>query len=288
LNSGDLEPFLNELLDLGASGLWAALEIILMYLHPAKEPDGPLTTIVKRIILAPNLFELVNRPGGDGHHLEEAVALLAKYSKLDSTFITKLAARLMTLSGVEESDIFFDLDEPVRKILAGLVKDFPTEVWTSVAPFLVVPDSMQRHRVQQLVGVGHDDHLSLSALGGLPSEAYLGWVRENPEERARTVMSWLPLVRKDDDGSLSWYPGFEAFVAEFGSIPSVLDEVAIRLHPTSWWGSVVPHVELWMPLLEQWRTHPIVEVRAWAQRKIDALTNYIAAQRKRDEESEVR
>lgn len=101
-------------------------------------------------------------------------------------------------------------------------------------------------------------------------------------------MHWLPLVRKNEDGSLSWHPDLDAFVAEFGSIPSVLDEVAIRLHPKSWWGSVVPHVELWMPLLEQWLTHPIVEVRAWAHKKTDALTNYIAAQRKRDEEGEVR
>jgi hypothetical protein len=288
LSTNEIAPLLNELLKHRTSGLWAALEIILMYLYPAKEPDGVLTKILKSIVLAPKLFLLINRPHSDGHHLEEVVASLAKHGKLDAAFVSKLVKQLLKLSEVKESAIFFDLDEPVRRILTRLIKDFPNEVWAGVAPLLIISDPMHRHRIQQLVGVGHGDQLELSTLGNLPQGVYLDWVRKDPAKRGRAVMHWLPLVRKNDDGSLSWHPELEDFIAEFGGTASVLDEIASRMHPSSWSGSIVPHLELWLPLLQQWLNHPLVEVRAWAQNRIEGLQKYIAAEKKSDEEDVVR
>ena len=60
------------------------------------------------------------------------------------------------------------------------------------------------------------------------------------------------------------------------------------MHPRSWSGSIVPHLELWLPLLQQWLDHPLIEVRAWAQNRIEGLQKYIAAEMKRDEEDVVR
>jgi hypothetical protein len=189
---------------------------------------------------------------------------------------------------LRKAAIFRELDDPVRRSLTRLIKDFPNDVWAEVAPLLVVSESMHRHRIQQLVGVGHGDHLELSTLGNLPRGVYLDWVKADPAKRGRAVMHWLPLVRKNVDGSLSWHPDLEAFVTEFGATASVLDEIGSRMHPRSWSGSIVPHLELWLPLLQQWLDHPLVEVQAWVQNRIEGLQKYIAAERKRDEEDVVR
>ena len=195
---------------------------------------------------------------------------------------------MLKLSEVREGAIFRELDDPVRRSLTRLIKEFPNEVWAGVAPLLIVSEPVHRHRVQQLVGVGHGDHLELSTLGKLPRGVYFDWVRADPAKRGRAVMHWLPLVRRNADRSLSWHPDLEAFVAEFGAAASVLDEIGSRMHPRSWSGSIVPHLELWLPLLQQWLDHPLIEVRAWAQNRIDGLQKYIAAEMKRDEEDVVR
>jgi len=288
LSTNEIAPLLNELLMHGASGLWAALEILLMYLYPAKEPDEVLTKILRSIISAPKLFELINRRTSDGHHLEEAVALLIKHGKLDTVFVRKLVKRMLKLAEIKESTIFRELDGPVRMSLTRLIEGFPTEVWAEVAPFLIVSEPMHRHRIQQLVGVGHRDYLELSTLGNLPRGVYLDWVRADPAKRGRAVMHWLPLVRKNVDGGLSWHPDLEAFVTEFGATASVLDEIGLRMQPRSWSGSIVPHLEPWLPLLQQWLDHPLAEVRVWAQNRIEGLQKYIAAERKSDEEEVVR
>jgi hypothetical protein len=288
LTTKEVAPLLHELVKRGASGLWTALDIIFMYLYPAKEPDEVLTAILKDILIAPNLFDQINRRHMDGYHLDETVALLAKHRKFDGDYVSKLVKRMLGLSEVKESGIFFELDDPVRKILSRLLTDFPKEVWAEVAPLLIASDSLRQHYVRRLVGVGHGDHLELSPLGKLPRNIYLDWVRTDPAGRGRAVMNWLPLVTKNGDGSLSWHPELDAFVTEFGATTSVLDEIGSRMHPKSWWGSIVPHLELWLPLLQQWLNHPLVEVQAWAQNRIEPLQKYIAAEKKRDEEDVVR
>jgi hypothetical protein len=288
LGTKEIVPLLNQLRRQGATGLWAALDIIFMYLYPAKEPDEILTEILKEILISPPLFGQASRSQMDGHHLEQTVALLSKHGKLDNVFAGKLIRQMLGLSRVKKSDIFHELDGPIRNILAQLVEGFPKEVWAEVAPLLVSSDPIQRYRMQQLVGVGHGDHLKLSVLGKLPRSVYLDWVRKDPVNRGRAVVQWLPLAMKNDDGSLSWHPELEAFVAEFGTTASVLDEISSRMHPKSWWGSIVPFLEPWLQPLQQWLNHPLVEVRIWAQNRIDAVRQYITAEMKRDEEEVVR
>jgi hypothetical protein len=288
LTTHEIAPLLDELLKHGSSGLWAALDIIFMYLYPAKELDEVLTRFLKQILVAPNLFDLINRQHMDGHHLEQTVALLAKQRKFDGGFVGELTKRMLQLSEVKDSAVFFDLDDPVRNILRRLLTDFPREVWAEVAPLLIDGDPMHQHRMRQLLGPGHGDDLGLGPLGKLPENIYIDWVRADPARRARAVIHWLPLVTKNADGSLAWRPELEAFVVEFGATSSVLGEISSRMHPRSWSGSVIPHLEPWLPLLRQWLKHPLDEVRAWAQNRIDSLQDYIAAERKRDEEDIVR
>lgn len=58
-----------------------------------------------------------------------------------------------------------------------------------------------------------------------------------------------------------------------------------RLLPPTWWGSLVPHFEPFVPLLEKWtQSHSRIEVRRWAREQIGYINADIDARRNRDEE----
>jgi hypothetical protein len=87
------------------------------------------------------------------------------------------------------------------------------------------------------------------------------------------------------DGTSIWSPELETYINEFGDQPDVLVGLARRLHPRSWWGSVVPHLEPFLPLLEQWApSHTRPEVRRWARDQIQFINPEIEANRRADEE----
>jgi hypothetical protein len=264
------------------------LDMIFMYLHPDKMPDPILEKKLKAILMAQKLFDQINRRTTDGYHLEQAVGLLAKHNMLNGPFVRSLIKRMFGLAKTEQSDVFFELDDPVRKILNRLILKFPKEVWAEVAPALLWKDPLQRHQLQRLLKSDHDNDFGPGPLFGLPQEIYLDWVRKDPENRAPLVAEWLPIAKKNDDGSLVWHPAIEAFVTEFGTVPSALGTISTRMHPSRWWGSLVPHLEPWLPPLKSWLNHPLAEVRTWAQQRIDGLQKYIEAEKKRDEEDVVR
>lgn len=288
LTSIEIAPLLDELMKHGAQGQWTALDIIFMYLHPAKVPDAILARKLKAIVTSPRLFDVVNRRTMDGYHLEQTVALLAKHNLLDGPHVRTLTRRMLSLAKVKDSAIFFELDDPVRKILTTLIAIFANEVWAEIAPLLIAKDQLLRHQVQRLIGTGFGDNLAAGPLGGMPEAIYLDWVGKDPDNRAAEVLRWLPVAVKGDQGALSWHPAVESFVLKFGSHASVLQALARRMHPTSWSGSLVPYLEPWIPLLRVWEQHPLVEVRNWAHRQIEGLQQRIAAEKNSDEEDVVR
>jgi hypothetical protein len=288
LSPSEFMPLLEELMRHGASGVWSALDIIFMYLHPNKVPDLLLQKKLKEILVSPELFDGFVRHAMDGYHLEQTVALLAKYKMLNRRYAQSLVRRMLALVDIEESDIFMELDDPVSKVLRTLMPLFPDEMWAGIAPRLLAKRSVAQFRMERLIKTSSDDNLGPGPLYDLPAGTYLEWVRKDGSKRAGMVARWLPIATKNESGALVWHPAIESFVPEFGGHPSVLNEIARRMHPTTWWGSVVPFLEPWLPLLDLWLNHPIPEVRVWAQQQIEHLNQAIDTERKRDEEDEVR
>jgi hypothetical protein len=98
-------------------------------------------------------------------------------------------------------------------------------------------------------------------------------------------MKWLPITTVRSDETSAWGPDLEAYISEFGYQPRVLVGLAKRLRPRSWRGSVVPHLEPFLPLLEMWtRSHLRPEVRRWARTQVEEIKAEIEASRKEDEE----
>lgn len=284
----DIAPLLEELTKHGAEGLWTILDISSMLLHGGKEPPLPLIAILRNVLVAPALFDQLVRGTMDGHHLELIIKVLARRSLIDRNFARALVKQLLSICARNRADVFHELDGPVRTALKCLMERNPKEIWAGVAPLLVRKDWLMRHRLERLIEFDHDNHLGAGLLYGLPAELYLNWVRKDGPRRASIIVDWLPIATKADDGTLSWHPALQDFIAEFGDQDGVLAALSSRLHPRSWWGSLAPHIEPQLKLLDSWSAHSRPEVRKWAREEINRIRGQIRDARQREDENAVR
>lgn len=283
----DLAPLLEELALRGVDGLWTVLEIISMILLGGKELSSPLVAILRNVLLNPALFEKVSRTV-NGHPLELVINRLARSKLIDRKFTRSLVKQLLTICAQNRGDVFRALNATVRSALKAIMEQYPHEAWACVAQLLVENDRPVRRQLDKLIKSERDDNLGPGLLYALPADLYLEWVRKDAAGRASIVVDWLPIVTKADGGKLSWHPDLQAFIVEFANQPGVLAALSRRLHPTSCSGSLVPHLEPFLNLLDSWSTHANAEVRKWARDQINRIRTEIQNERRRDDEDEVR
>jgi hypothetical protein len=285
LTPQQIMPLLDELGGRGARGHWAVIEIISMYLYSEKQVDEDIADRLKSTLLAHDLFDNVSQQTSDGYNLEQMTKLLLRYGVLDRKFVVALVKQLLNICRPQKSEVFYALDGPVRSIITSLLASYPNEVWHELSKILTSRDPLVSFYVESLFEPPDDNHLGPGLLHGTPPGFYLDWVRKAPGARAVIVMKWLPIVTTRSDGTRTWSPELEAYIDEFADQPRVLVGLARRLHPSSWWGSVVPHLEPFLPLLETWtQNHLRPEVRRWAREQTDYINAEIEANRRRDEE----
>ena len=287
LSPSEFMPLLDELSKHGSSGLWAALDIVSMYLHDGREPEPLLIRKIKNLLLSPQLLKAVNRRTMDGYTLEQMVAKLVKYKAINQAFARALTKQLVSICTGRDHNLFYELDDPVRKALRILINENPQAVWAEIAPVLLSRDWLVRDRAEHLVEFGHDNNLGAGLLIGMPADIYLQWARKDPKNRASIIMHWLPIANRSVDGTLAWHPDLETFVEEFGGEPKVLGELRTRLRPRSWWGSLMPHIEPLLPLLQQWSSHRNAAVREWAQKMQETVRVQITDEKRRNDEEAV-
>ena len=222
-------PLLEELALHGADGLWAVLEIISMILHGDKEPPKPLVAVLRNVLVDPALFESV-RGTRDGYQLEMLVKLLSRSKLIDHGFARALAKQLFSICARISLISLRKLVDPVSASLRALMDSHPQEVWAEVVGLLQVNDRRIRRHLKTLIGLRHDDHLGPGLLYALPADLYLKWARKDPAHRAPIVLDWLPVATRAEDGSLSWHPDLQDFIAEFGNQHDVLQALSMRLH----------------------------------------------------------
>jgi hypothetical protein len=285
LSPEEIMLLLDELGRHGARGHWAVMDVISMYLYDGKQLPEPFANKLKSTLLARNLLDGVSRQTRVGYHLEQLTKLLLHHGGLDRKFVVALVKQLLSICRPQQGEVFYALDGPVRSIIASLLASYPKEVWHEVSKVLTSRDSLVPFYADRLFEPPHDNHLGPGLLHRLPPGVYLDWVRKAPGTRAEVVIKWLPIVTTHSDGTRNWSPELEAYVNEFGDQPRALVGLARRLHPRSWSGSMVHHLEGFLPLLKIWtQNHLRPEVRRWAREQIGYISTEIEASRRRDEE----
>lgn len=291
LTSAEIMPLLDELANHGSDALWTILDIISMYLYDGRATDEGMVRKIKEVVLDPRLFDSKGSGSFEGHALELLIQKLAKEDRINGEFARAAAKRILGICTHKESHVFFKLDDPVRSVLRTLIESHAWQVWSEIAPLVVSKNWLVKHRVEQLIrpsSYHENDNLKAGLLFGIPSEMYLDWVRKNPKQRAALVVQWLPIATVADDRALTWDPRLESFINEFGEEDGVLAQLAIRLLPRAFWGSLGPQLEPLLPLLAKWALHPSRGVREWAQQHVEKLKTAIAESNFEQEESVVR
>ncbi len=288
LSPDQIMPLLDELGRHGARGHWTVMDIVSMYLHGGKPLSKPIADKLKSTLLAHDLFVEVSRQTMEGYQLEQMAKVLLQQCEMDRTFTIALVKQVLSICRPLKIDVFYALDGPVRSVITSLLASHPHDVWREVAKLFTATDSQVRFYAKRLFEPDHNNHLGPGLLYGLPPDVYLDWVRKAPAKRAGIVTEWLPITTTGGDGKLAWHPDLQAYVKEFGNQPCALVGLARRLHLRTGWGSEVPHLEPFLPLLELWAgTHERAEVRHWARKQIGYISAEIDASRKRDEEHDV-
>ncbi|PKN63133.1 MAG: hypothetical protein CVU57_20940 [Deltaproteobacteria bacterium HGW-Deltaproteobacteria-15] len=289
LDIKDIILLLEELASCGAEGPWTVLDIVSLILHGAKKkPPKPLILFLRNVLASPGLFTIPPHRNMDGYRMESIVEILAHNNQIGRPLARALVKQLLSICTPNMGGVFNVLKHPVRGALKALIDRHPREVWVEVARILQGKDLPVRHRLEQLIQPDHKDHLGRGLLHSLPESFYLEWVRKDAPNRASIVVEWLPVAKKEEDGTLTWHPALQDFIAEFGNQDRVLRTVASRLHPRSWSGSLVPHLERQLKLVKSWSAHAHPQVRKWARCQVAAIGAQIEAEKKRDEENEVR
>jgi len=273
-------------------GSWTALEIVSMYQHSRTELDKKLAEWIKQQITSPKLLGKVRKATRDGYLFEQLITLVEKHYGIDDDFATELSNQITRLCQVENYDVFSALDDPARKIIKKLVKLKPMSLWAVVSRFFEIAASLEAHWLEDLVGPserGFDGvHNTEGALYGISDSVCIEWARTDPSVRAPFLCIFYPILEMNGAGDCKWHPSIETLAIEFGEVAEFRQALARRFHPSSWSGSIIPYLEVYLAPLETWFTHPVPGLALWARDMVRSLEKQISAEKKREDEDPYR
>jgi hypothetical protein len=276
-----------------AEGSWTALEIVSMYQHSRVELDRQLSEWIKQQITSPKLLGYVRKATRDGYSFEQLISLVQKHFGIDDDFAVELSKQFTRLCQVENYDVFSALDEPARKIIKQLVKVKPKCIWDVFSRFFEIATSLEAHWLNDLVGPserGLDGwgHNAEGALYGVSDSDCIDWAKSDPSIRSPFLCIFYPLLEKNETGDCNWHPSIERLTIEFGGVEEFRQALARRFHPSSWCGSIIPHLEVYLAPLGTWFNHPVPALALWARDMVRSLERHISAEKKREEEDPYR
>ncbi len=281
LSPKDIRPLIDALFDRGSSGLWTGIEIIFMYWHGGKPVDAILGKMALKGLLSKKLLA-ANRGLLDGHHFESMVKSLAKAGLLHAKEVHGLMTQIIRLFLPKFTDAHQELGGAARNILPTLISIDAKEVWEELTRHARNEEWLAAYRLESLIGPPRRAPMEPGPLFEIPASKYLKWARNQPNKRASWIAHWLPLATKTDSGASEWHPAMLDFLLEFHAANGVLDQVAIRLYPRTWWGSIGPHLKPSLLLLEQLKSQPNLPLRRFAEVKIAAMNATAVQESKRD------
>lgn len=290
LSAEEIIPFLDELsLNHESDGIWTALEITAMYQHGRKGLDKNLAEWIKQQISSPRLLGKVRKATRDGHLFEQLTQLIKKHLGIDDEFANKLSSQITHLCQVDNLDVFFALDYPTRQIIKLLVNEKPRQLWDVVSRFFEIATQLERHHLKELVGPpphGFDGeaHNMEGALFGIPESDCIEWAKSDPENHSPFLCLFYPLFVTSEKENYIWHPSLERLTEEFGTVQEFRQGLAHRFYPSSWSGSIVPHLEVYLEPLKIWFSHAVPKMSVWARETHRQLERQVAAERNREDE----
>lgn len=286
LSTDAVAPLLEALQKLGPNGLWASLDVIVMLIHGGREVDQALIIPAWRALLSPDHFSSIGNM--DPHHFESLVGRLARDGHIGASHARQLLKQITRLLQTTNGDARSSMHDSPKSVLKVLLSSYPEIVWEELAKVADRATPRLLGRMKELIGPPCGNDLEGGLLSELRPEWISDWVCGAPSRRASWPVTWLPVATKGAEGQLWWHPVIEAYVRQFHAVPGVLDELTVRLYPTSWSGSLVPYLTTFVDLLAAWANHPEPAIRAFANARRRQLLLEVKACGIREADDDIR
>jgi len=267
-----LARFISTLVDRSEDGgAWAALEILSMVTHGQKGVASEILPLVKIAMLSPSIADGIegNATNAD-YTYDRMLRLLDGAGAIDSEFgrafaqQIERACRTTGPSYGRPSDAF-------RNALPLVVKRAPAEVWLVLSGFYEVATRVERERLNSITSAtklfAYDvSRTGPGALFETPIKLMLNWVAGNPDSRVAFLLTFFPILEQSE-GEWAWHPALQMLAKLYGSKKRFQDALRLRIYPSSWGGSLNPHLTTFKAPLASWADDPVLG--DWANTMLD-------------------
>lgn len=277
LPTENVSRLLDELIEHGTDGAWAALEIATMYRH-GKPISFEFAERVKMLLVNPELIGGSRNRGRDEHLFETLLVQVRTVVGIDEEFGNGMAQQVLRLAQTDDWEIISSLKSAMRDLIKMLRDDQPDVLWAYIERFFDVATPIELNRLHDLIGPNADrfdksDNTEAGPLFGIQRDVLFGWADQSPD-RAAFLVEFYPTL-SDDPAHASWHPEFEELGNRYGMTREFRKALANRIRPKSWSGSIVPLLEVYLKPLKEWSKHRIPSLATWAKDQVQQLENRI-------------
>ncbi|MCV3243469.1 hypothetical protein [Mesorhizobium sp. ZC-5] len=282
----DVAVLLRALAERGSDGVWTALEVAMMYRYGEPAPVAHAHEIAALLVL-PDLAEHARERRRDSHTFNSLVDRVRSSIGISERFAEGLAQQLVRLTQSTDYNLVHTLVDAMRHVVEVLVAVKPVTIWSHIARFFETATPIERGRLKQMIGPDRDRfdrtrHTGPGPLFGVPQDPILKWADE-AADRPPLLIDFFPILSDSDDGVREWHPALEAIATRYGTQEAFLKALSGRMRPSSWSGSIVPLLEVYLAPLENWYKHPVRELAKWAKSMHQSLEVQIEREQQYDD-----
>lgn len=276
-----LSTFIEALVERGSDGgAWAALEILSMYTHGQKMLTPEIVDLVKFAILSPSIAEEAdgNATMAD-HSYDRMLRLVDASNGIDDTFARRFADQLVYACRTTGSRRRGP-PEALRGALDTIILRAPAAVWPVLASFYEIATRVERDRLNAITSatkpfaydVSHD---RAGALFETPINLMLEWVAANPDGRIAFLVTFFPILEQKGS-EWTWHPALQDLAKLYGDRKRFRDALRRRIYPSSWSGSLKPHLMSFKEPLASWSNDAVLG--DWAATMLDGVNRSLESE----------
>lgn len=276
-----LSTFIEALVERGSDGgAWAALEILSMYTHGQKILPPKIVDLVKFTILSLSIAEEVdgNSTMAD-HSYDRLLRLVDASNGIDDTFARRFADQLVFACRTSGSRRRGP-PEVLRGALDTIILRAPAAVWPVLASFYEIATPVERDRMNAITSATKPFASELSRVGAgalfnIPIELMLEWIAVDPDGRIAFLLTFFPILEQRS-GEWTWHPALQKLANLYGDRKRFRDALRQRIYPSSWSGSLKPHLLMFTEPLASWSSDAVLG--DWAATMLDGVNRSLESE----------
>lgn len=269
-----LSTFIKALVDrIDDGGAWAALEILSMFTHGQKTVAPEIVDLAKLAILSPSIAEGADDSASMAEHAYDRMLRLIDASNgIDDNFARSFADQLVHACRTTGSRRR-GLSEALRGALNIMILSAPDAVWPVLAGFYEIATRVERDRMNSITSATKPFRFDVSrvdagALFETPIKLMLAWVAADPDGRIAFLVTFFPILEQKG-GEWTWHPALQELAKLYGGRKRFRDALRRRIYPSSWGGSLKPHLMSFTEPLASWSND--AALGDWAATMLDGV-----------------